>query len=59
MFKCWKTLAFDAVLAVLGFLQVADWSIFSAPNAPCIAITAIGRGPAVHDQHAGDEEQLT
>jgi hypothetical protein len=42
MLKGWKTLAFNAGLAVLGVLQAADWVDLLGSEKAGIAITAIG-----------------
>jgi hypothetical protein len=42
MLKGWKTLAFNAGLAVLGVLQAADWVDLLGSEKAGIAVTAIG-----------------
>mgnify|MGYP005870609021 FL=1 len=42
MLKGWKTLAFNAALAVLGVLQAADWVDLLGSERAGIAITVIG-----------------
>jgi hypothetical protein len=42
MLKGWKTLAFNAGLAVFGVLQAADWVDILGSEKAGIAVTAIG-----------------
>jgi len=42
MLKGWKTLAFNAALAVFGVLQAADWVDLLGSERAGIAVTAIG-----------------
>lgn len=42
MLKGWKTLAFNAGLAVFGVLQTADWVDLLGSERAGIALTAIG-----------------
>jgi hypothetical protein len=42
MLKGWKTLAFNAGLAVLGVLQTANWVDLLGSEKAGIAVTAIG-----------------
>lgn len=42
MLKGWKTLAFNAGLAVFGVLQTADWVDLLGSERAGIAVTAIG-----------------
>jgi hypothetical protein len=42
MLKGWKTLAFNAALAVLGVLQAADWVDLLGSERAGIAVTVIG-----------------
>ncbi len=42
MFKGWKTLAFNAALAVFGVLQAADWVDLLGSERAGVAVTVIG-----------------